>query len=210
MGFGRRERGVSAENENEDRRETVAIAGWWLCCGEAWVCVILAITLLFSLQHLTRLTRLDSRRSTLGVHSPCLSTPRSRLHGPLRAESPPISPGPLARSCLPSSRSFTSPCPSAAFALLPLCSHVVTTPRIVNDPANEELIKWSDNGDSFYGSSFLSLFTRHSLILRLSSSPPHIHCRSRLRQQSSTMRGLLVKYSVAGLNTKNSRLSCAN
>ncbi len=36
------------------------------------------------------------------------------------------------------------------FAEIPLAST-----RIVNDPTSEELIKWSENGDSFYGRFFV-------------------------------------------------------
>lgn len=31
------------------------------------------------------------------------------------------------------------------------------SPRIVNDPQNDELIRWSDSGDSFYGPSLVLL-----------------------------------------------------
>nr|VWP00202.1 Elongator complex protein 3 (EC [Ganoderma boninense] len=36
------------------------------------------------------------------------------------------------------------------FLILPFAEIQLVSPRIVNDPANEELIKWSENGDSFY------------------------------------------------------------
>ena len=51
------------------------------------------------------------------------------------------------RSSLLSSRNSMSMPPSTLLVCCDLRCH----PRIVNDPKNDELIKWSDSGDSFYG-----------------------------------------------------------
>lgn len=67
--------------------------------------------------------------------------------------------------------------------------------RIVNDPTNESLIKWSEAGDSFHSTRPLARSC-------------HFHSHShRLIAQSSTRRGLLANYLGNGSSTRTSPLS---
>ena len=157
------------------------------------------------------------------VRSPCRSTPRLLSPASPRGASPPTSPGPPARSCPPFCRNSMS---TSFHALLSSSPPLTCSARIVNDPANEELIKWSDNGDSFYGASRLPLFTlfsSHPLFALSFPSPPSSLGHPRQspkspasqhsplrREQSSTMSGLPARYLGAGSSTKNSRPLCAS
>jgi hypothetical protein len=49
---------------------------------------------------------------------------------------------------------------SYAYCLL-LLTLLIISPRMVNDPANEGLIRWSETGDSFFGTLPALLFRKH-------------------------------------------------
>ena len=142
------------------------------------------------------------------VRSPCRSTPRSLSPASPRGASPLTSPGPPARSCPPFYRNSMS---TSFHALLSSSPPLTCSARIVNDPANEELIKWSDNGDSFYGQSFLSLLSDIFLIFAPPSPPlrPFVHLCNRA-MKSSTMNVLLARCWAVGSSTKSLRPSCAS